>query len=475
MVTFDEVLPTLLRVCESTAGFDAVKRACVVRDLEGRVRLALTVEPREPPLDVARLEGELVTHMGRWFEPPILNERSAVDRRQKEQARLTGAILRVDEPWGEASWEEPGTGERKIPPAGRWHKIERRLSKEEWTSRREPEPPWKLVPGRPAIVTFYSFKGGVGRTTLLAATAWQLAAKGKRVLTIDLDVEAPGLGALLGAETRRGLLDFLVDSIATGHIDLTDLTASASHLGNEAVRVDVLPAGRLLPGYFEKLARLDFVGSGLLDDPDGSPVHRSLRSLLNKLAAENAPDYILLDSRAGLHDVAGLSLHDLAHVDVLVGRDSEQSYQGLELTVAALGRRQNARQLQCVVVQTMAPGDPDSEEYKRIQMEYRRRSWEAFSEYVYPRPEPGSEETAPEHEPTPEELEDESASSEESATAAHYPWTVRYNERLVRFTRLESVRPELFSEDFVRVVERIEALCTPPSPPESEEKNEASS
>lgn len=36
-------------------------------------------------------------------------------------------------------------------------------------------------------------------------------------------------------------------------------------------------------------------------------------------------NYILLDSRAGLHDLAGLSLHNLAHVDVLVGRDSDQS------------------------------------------------------------------------------------------------------------------------------------------------------
>lgn len=47
------------------------------------------------------------------------------------------------------------------------------------------------VPGR--IVTFYSYKGGTGRSMALANFAWILAASGKRVLAIDWDLEAPGL------------------------------------------------------------------------------------------------------------------------------------------------------------------------------------------------------------------------------------------------------------------------------------------
>lgn len=42
------------------------------------------------------------------------------------------------------------------------------------------------------IVTFYSYKGGTGRTMALANTAWILAANGKRVLAVDWDLEAPG-------------------------------------------------------------------------------------------------------------------------------------------------------------------------------------------------------------------------------------------------------------------------------------------
>ena len=43
------------------------------------------------------------------------------------------------------------------------------------------------------IVTFYSYKGGTGRTMALANAAWILAAAGHKVLMIDWDLEAPGL------------------------------------------------------------------------------------------------------------------------------------------------------------------------------------------------------------------------------------------------------------------------------------------
>ncbi|HCU92521.1 MAG TPA: hypothetical protein DHU96_07160, partial [Actinobacteria bacterium] len=43
------------------------------------------------------------------------------------------------------------------------------------------------------VVTFYSFKGGTGRTMALANVAWILAANGKRVLAADWDLESPGL------------------------------------------------------------------------------------------------------------------------------------------------------------------------------------------------------------------------------------------------------------------------------------------
>jgi MinD-like ATPase involved in chromosome partitioning or flagellar assembly len=466
MVTFDDVLPALLRVCEEFQGFDSVERSCVVRDLQGRVRLAVSTG-RSAALDAQALEKALQDVLGAWFEGPVLVRGAAAtaDRRQRELARLTASVLdAATEEWTTASWEDPATGSSKQPAAHKWFKIERRLSKAEWTGRRPSGPPWPLVRGKPAIATFFSFKGGVGRTTLLAAVAWQLAAAGKRVVAIDLDVEAPGLGSLLGAETRRGVTDFLVDFIATGTVNITDLRAPATELGAEAPLVDVIPAGTLDDQYFEKLGRLDFAGSGLLDEPGGSPVHGGLDALLKAISAlDPAPAFILLDSRAGLHDMAGLSLHALAHVEVVVARDSQQGYLGLDLTVEALARQQR-NELQCVVVQSMAPIDPGTEEYRRVTSEFRAQSWRIFSEHIH-----GMDGASPPTDATADAelaaLEDDSAASEDSDNSAHYPWVIRYNDRLIRFSSLAAIRAELFAEEFRRVVERIQALSVPAGRP----------
>jgi len=60
-----------------------------------------------------------------------------------------------------------------------------------------------MEPNSGRIVTFYSYKGGTGRSMALANFAWILAASGKKVLVIDWDLEAPGL--------HRYFRPFLVD------------------------------------------------------------------------------------------------------------------------------------------------------------------------------------------------------------------------------------------------------------------------
>src|SRR5581483_3676199 len=59
----------------------------------------------------------------------------------------------------------------------------------------------------PAIAAFYSFKGGVGRTTHLLAYLAALASRASpfRCLVVDADLEAPGLTSLVHAEKSFGL------------------------------------------------------------------------------------------------------------------------------------------------------------------------------------------------------------------------------------------------------------------------------
>lgn len=75
----------------------------------------------------------------------------------------------------------------------------------------------------------------------------------------------------------------------------------------------MFPAGRVDDSSIQKLARLDFSST---EPGEHNPVSLALKAMLKKLKADH--DVVLLDARTGLHDLAGMSLHGLAHVDVLV-------------------------------------------------------------------------------------------------------------------------------------------------------------
>jgi AAA domain len=79
------------------------------------------------------------------------------------------------------------------------------------------------------IVTFYSYKGGTGRTMLLSNVAWILASAGKRVLAIDWDLEAPGLHQYFHPflidprlEATSGLIDMILDYVDQAVTPLAD-------------------------------------------------------------------------------------------------------------------------------------------------------------------------------------------------------------------------------------------------------------
>jgi len=75
------------------------------------------------------------------------------------------------------------------------------------------------------IITFYSYKGGTGRSMALANVAWILASMGRRVLAIDWDLEAPGL--------HRYFRPFLIDEELTATEGLMDFV---DRYANEAIR-----------------------------------------------------------------------------------------------------------------------------------------------------------------------------------------------------------------------------------------------
>src|SRR5215470_3632439 len=90
-------------------------------------------------------------------------------------------------------WQQCCAKPRPLIPSSPWWKSRKKNYPHslKYRGSRMSEAATNSMPGR--IYTFYSYKGGVGRSMALANIGVLLALAGKRVLLVDWDLEAPGL------------------------------------------------------------------------------------------------------------------------------------------------------------------------------------------------------------------------------------------------------------------------------------------
>ncbi|MFM6082613.1 MAG: AAA family ATPase, partial [Dolichospermum sp.] len=159
----------------------------IIRDVYGKIRLFL--EPKEnirlKPAEIDELRQHLQQKLGAYYGEDIWLP-------QGEKDGYKALIETIKNERIPAEWDD------NISPC--WYVLERHLAKQTWTNQNSGNPPWEVrwvdAGNKPAVVTFFSFKGGVGRTTALVATALTLARNGHRVAIVDLDLEAPGLSTI---------------------------------------------------------------------------------------------------------------------------------------------------------------------------------------------------------------------------------------------------------------------------------------
>jgi len=201
------------------------------------------------------------------------------------------------------------------------------------------------------IVTFYSYKGGCGRTMALANTAWILAANGKRVLTVDWDLEAPGLDKFYRPFINQAALSehlgvsFLITNYEAAVIDATKnrdaprgRRVPPSVIANQYTRLkehvtpvswdfpsggrlDFLPAGASNRAYGTGMSGFDW--DRFMQDHHGDEFIEALRS-----AMRTGYDYTLIDSRTGMNDVGDLCTALLPDTLVIGFALSDQSLEG---------------------------------------------------------------------------------------------------------------------------------------------------
>lgn len=187
-------------------------------------------------------------------------------------------------------------------------------------------------PPIPTAVAF-SIKGGVGRTTAVALWAWSLARAGKNVVLVDLDLEAPGVAGLLLSEDRMpdyGLVDWLVEAL-NGQADeslLRESLVDCELASNEPGRIQILPAfGTKTSEYVNKLGRI-YMPTFASETGKFRGLAERLLILLEQLAGlSDNPDLVILDSRAGLHDIGSAAVTRLGAEVFMFARDDFQSWQ----------------------------------------------------------------------------------------------------------------------------------------------------
>lgn len=226
----------------------------------------------------------------------------------------------------------------------------------------------------PPIVAFYSYKGGMGRTTTLMSYAIDLAhSHHKKVVIIDCDLEAPGYLNFfslykhqeLQQARKNGFVEFVCDSKFFGeNIDIFDYLIEVPKgpipntnkdddnfywLDTNDANIWVVPAGNLNEGcldenIFERNHRTDYLeGLGKLNSIDSYSLKNAFLELFRKLKETIDPDVILIDSRTGFNDIFGmLAFHLSSCVVSFFGRSRQTEPGFINLLTTHLELKKNA-------------------------------------------------------------------------------------------------------------------------------------
>jgi hypothetical protein len=281
-------------------------------------------------------------------------------------------------------------------------------------------------------VVFFAVKGGVGRSTAIAATAWALAQKKYRVMVIDLDLESPGLSSYLLPEEKRpeyGVTDWLVEDLVDNGDTFVDGMFALSELSHDGA-IYVVPAHGKKPGeYVSKLGR------AWMPKISAEGKHESwsgrLDRLLGMLEERLNPDIVLIDSRAGIDETASACITYLgARKILLFAIDSEQTWTGYGILLKYWSQTGSANKIRdrLQIVGAMIP-EVGREQYTDKLCEH---AWDLFRDSLYDEIPAGDVGDSFFTFDKPEE------------SAPHFPWKVLWNRS---FASLQSLHYRMLETD----------------------------
>ena len=181
------------------------------------------------------------------------------------------------------------------------------------------------------LYTFYSYKGGVGRSMALANVAAMLSSWGHSVLAIDWDLEAPGLEKYFMKEPslvegsrkeKPGIVDLVTAFENERPLNWEECLLQVYPFGKTGNRLEILSAGQDSPEYVSKLQKIDW---RLLFN------ERQFGAYLEGMRDEwlLKYDFVLVDSRTGITDIGGVCTIHLPDYLVVLFTANDQSLEGV--------------------------------------------------------------------------------------------------------------------------------------------------
>lgn len=231
------------------------------------------------------------------------------------------------------------------------------------------------------VVTFYSYKGGMGRSTTLVAYAMFCAMhEKKKVVILDCDFEAPGYlnffnlannPKLLNGEVN-GIVEYFLDNSFEGDkINLADdytVIVDKEYSGEGEIRI--MPAGNLNEDRIITDLK-DFEGNSIsthkdhyletlsrLDTSRNESIVGHFQKLINKIEKDIKPDLILIDSRTGFNDIFGVTALHFSNCIVGFFGSSEQTKPGLKFLLDRynkIKKNNENREINLILVNSILP------------------------------------------------------------------------------------------------------------------------
>ena len=215
------------------------------------------------------------------------------------------------------------------------------------------------------VTTFYSFKGGVGRTMALVNSGVELAKRGRKVLLVDFDLEAPGLDTFDAVKTKKtapGIVDFVRKYLDTGQApEVGGYLQKCPGIGDDGGELWLMPAGTRKAGYAENFRGIDW--GDLYERRDGFLLFEDLKEQWRSTVQ---PDHVFIDSRTGHTDVGGICTRQLPDAVAILFFPNEQNLTGLTKVVADIRSQSEESAGKQIQLHFIMSNVPDLDDEDRI-------------------------------------------------------------------------------------------------------------